>query len=54
MKISNNATLWDLKKLIGLEIIKTSKDNGVTFDVYPLGDSNALPKPIHPSAIRLF
>ena len=55
--IDSNATVWDLKKLIGEEAVKRSLDGGKTYDYYPEPDApeGSLPvKPVHPATIRLF
>lgn len=55
--IDSNATVWDLKKLIGEEAVKRSLDGGKTYDYYPEPEApEGTPpvKPVHPATIRLF
>ena len=55
--IDSNATVWDLKKLIGEEVVKRSLDGGKTYDYYPepeAPEGSPAVKPIHPATIRLF
>jgi hypothetical protein len=34
--------------------VKTSKDDGKTWDLYPLEGETEAPKPLHPACVRLF
>ena len=49
----DQATLWDLKKRIGVELASTTRDGGKTYALHPGPDGQPAP-PIHPAAIRLF
>jgi len=53
ISIGDQATLWDLKKRIGIELAKTTLDGGKTYELHPGADGKPTP-PIHPAAIRLF
>ena len=54
VSITNSCTLWDLKKLVGLEIRKTTKDGGATYALHPDPETGKIPPPIHPATIRVF
>lgn len=52
--MDSNATMWDLKKRIGEEIMKTSRDDGKTWEIYPKEGETEPLKPFHPASIRIF
>ena len=54
VSINNSCTLWDLKKMIGKEIRKTTLDGGATYALHPDPETGKLPIPIHPATIRVF
>lgn len=53
ISIGDQATLWDLKKRIGVELASTTLDGGKTYALHPGPDGRPAP-PVHPAAIRLF
>ena len=53
ISISDQATLWDLKKRIGIELASRTLDDGKTYALQPGQDGQPTP-PVHPAAIRLF
>ena len=53
ISISDQATLWDLKKRIGVELASRTLDDGKTYALHPGPDGRPTP-PVHPAAIRLF
>ena len=52
--LDSHATIWDLKKRIGEEVVKTSIDGGETWDFHPLPSLDVCSMPVHPASIRLF
>lgn len=52
ISISDQATLWDLKKRIGVELASRTLDDGKTYALHPGPDGQPTP-PVHPAAIRL-
>lgn len=54
ISMDSHATVWDLKKKIGEEVVKTSKDDGKTWGFYPKAGETEPRKPIHPATIRVF
>jgi len=55
--LDSHATAWDLKKLIGEEVVKRSFDGGKTYDYAPEPDApegSPNVKPVHPATLRIF
>jgi len=46
--LDSHTTLWELKKRLGEELVKVSKDDGKTWEIPP-----SL-KPVHPATIRIY
>jgi hypothetical protein len=51
---SNSMTLWELKKLVAKECLKTTKDGGATYRIYPDSETGLPPPSIHPGSISLY
>ena len=54
MSISSHATIWDLKKKIGEEVVKRTLDDGKTYGYHPREGETEPTMPVHPASIRLF
>ena len=55
--LDSHATAWDLKKLIGEEVVKRSLDGGKTYDYAPAPDApegSPNVKPEHPATLSFF
>jgi len=52
--LDSRATIWDLKKRIGEEVVKTSVDGGKTWGYHAKPGGGEPSKPVHPATIRLF
>lgn len=52
--VASSETLWELKRIIGREIVKTSLDGGKTWGLHPIPGTDKLPPPIHPATIRVY
>lgn len=52
--MDSNATVWELKRRIGEEVMKTSRDEGKTWAIHPKEGETEPLKPFHPAYIRLF